>query len=242
MTTAVNHFTYRFSRRAAAEGLVVIDDPRSIVRCSNKVYLAEVFARHRIAHPETLILGRENALDAGWMLGYPVVLKRPDSSFSRGVVKAADEPELRLRLEEFFRDSDLVVAQEFIPSDFDWRIGVLDGRALYACKYFMARGHWQIAHHHAGGREFGRVRTMPLEETPTGAVRLAERAASLVGNGLYGVDIKEARGRFYVMEINDNPNLDAGVEDGVLGDDLYRAVMRSFLDRLENQGRPGHPR
>jgi glutathione synthase/RimK-type ligase-like ATP-grasp enzyme len=238
-TTAVNHHTYRFARKAEAEGLVVIDDPASIVKCSNKVFLAEVFARHRIAHPQTLILGRDNADDAGWMLGFPVVLKRPDSSFSRGVVKAADERELQARLAEFFRDSDLVVAQEYIPSEFDWRIGVLDGRALWACKYFMARGHWQIARHGPGGREYGRVRSVPLEEAPTGCVRLAERAASLVGNGLYGVDVKEARGRFYVMEINDNPNLDGGVEDAALGDELYRAVMRVFLDRLENQGRPG---
>src|SRR5690606_11578313 len=40
-TTYVNHHTYRFSRRAASEGLVVIDDPVSILRCTNKVYLAE---------------------------------------------------------------------------------------------------------------------------------------------------------------------------------------------------------
>ena len=31
-TTSVNHHTYRFSRRAFAEGLVVIDDPRSILK------------------------------------------------------------------------------------------------------------------------------------------------------------------------------------------------------------------
>ncbi|MEX2287188.1 MAG: RimK-like ATPgrasp N-terminal domain-containing protein [Planctomycetaceae bacterium] len=36
-TTYVNRYTYRFSRRAAGEGLVVIDDPVSIVRCTNKV-------------------------------------------------------------------------------------------------------------------------------------------------------------------------------------------------------------
>src|SRR5262249_3729002 len=39
-TTAVNHHTYRFARRAVSEGLVVIDDPESIVKCTNKVYLA----------------------------------------------------------------------------------------------------------------------------------------------------------------------------------------------------------
>src|SRR5678815_5780301 len=37
-TTAVNHHTFRFSRRAPAEGLAVIDDPESIIRCSNEVY------------------------------------------------------------------------------------------------------------------------------------------------------------------------------------------------------------
>ncbi len=44
-TTYVDHHSFRFSRRAEAEGLVVIDDPQSILRCTNKVFLAEAFAR-----------------------------------------------------------------------------------------------------------------------------------------------------------------------------------------------------
>ena len=34
----LDHHTYGFSRRAAAEGLLVIDDPDSILKCNNKVY------------------------------------------------------------------------------------------------------------------------------------------------------------------------------------------------------------
>ena len=49
-TTVVNHHTYRFARRAAAEGLVVIDDPDSILKCTNKVYLAELLTRHDLPH------------------------------------------------------------------------------------------------------------------------------------------------------------------------------------------------
>ncbi len=45
-TTLVNHHTYRFARRAAVDGLVVIDDPVSILRCTNKVFLAELLASH----------------------------------------------------------------------------------------------------------------------------------------------------------------------------------------------------
>ena len=44
-------------------------------------------------------------------------------------------------------DSELVLAQEFLYTPFDWRIGVLAGEPLYACKYFMARKHWQIYDH-----------------------------------------------------------------------------------------------
>ncbi|MDE2366475.1 MAG: RimK-like ATPgrasp N-terminal domain-containing protein, partial [Betaproteobacteria bacterium] len=47
-TTFVNHYTYRFSRRALAERVVVIDDPDSILKCNNKVYLAELLAQRNI--------------------------------------------------------------------------------------------------------------------------------------------------------------------------------------------------
>ena len=107
------------------------------------------------------------------------------------------------------------MAQEFVPSDFDWRIGVLDGKALYACRYHMAQGHWQIV-------KTGNARTAPLRpgRDPAGRGRaaarrcaLAERCAELIGDGLYGVDIKEVDGRFLVIEVNDNPNIEGGVED-----------------------------
>ena len=41
-TTGVNHYTFRMAQRARADGLVVIDDPDSILKCTNKVYLAEL--------------------------------------------------------------------------------------------------------------------------------------------------------------------------------------------------------
>ena len=66
-------------------------------------------------------------------------------------------------------------------------------------------------------------------------VDLAVRAAHLIGDGLYGIDIKEADGRFLIIEINDNPSIDAGNEDGVLKDELYLRIMRCFHERLERR-------
>lgn len=236
-TTAVNHHTYRFARRAEAEGLIVVDDPESIVRCTNKVYQAELFERHRIPSPRTIVVHRDNASDVGRLLGFPCVLKRPDSSFSAGVTKVSSEEELVEQLAVFHRTSELVVAQEWAPSTFDWRVGVLGGRALFVCKYHMARGHWQIQR--AGendGRSYGRVETFAVDAAPSRVVRLAVRAAQRIGNGLYGVDIKDVSGRLLVMEINDNPNIDAGYEDAVLKGALYDQLARHFIDRLEARG------
>jgi glutathione synthase/RimK-type ligase-like ATP-grasp enzyme len=235
-TTAVNHHTYRFARRAEAEGMVVIDDPRSIVRCTNKVYQAELFDKHEIPCPKTIVVHRENARQVGSILGFPCVLKQPDSSFSAGVAKAANELELADLLQSFMQKSELVVAQEFVRSTFDWRVGVLDGRPLYVCRYHMARGHWQIQKVEKSKRpNYGKVDTVDVESAPTQVVDLAVRAANLIGDGLYGIDIKEADGRFLIIEINDNPSIDAGNEDGVLKDELYLRIMRCFHERLERR-------
>ncbi len=235
-TTAVNHHTYRFARRAATEGLVVIDDPQSIVRCSNKVYLAESLGLKNIPMPRSMVVHKGNVDQVAGELGLPCVLKKPDSAFSLGVVKAETEEELQAKLKELLEDSDLVVAQEFVPTTFDWRIGILAGRPLYACKYFMAPKHWQIVKRDgSGGSEFGKCETVPVEIAPAKAVRAALRAANLIGDGLYGVDVKQSNDRFYVIEVNDNPNLDAGVEDAVIKDELYRRVMEVFLLRIEQR-------
>lgn len=233
-TTAVNHHTYRFSRRADAEGLVVIDDPLSILRCTNKVYMHELFERHHVRAPKTLIVHRENMDEVQRVVGLPCVLKRPDSSFSQGVVKAHTPSKLEEELEQILAGSELVIAQEFLRSDFDWRIGVLGGRAIYACQYHMAKGDWKIIGAGAkGGRTFGRVETLPVEFAPRRVVQLAVKAARLIGDGLYGVDLKLVGGAPYVIEVNDNPSIDAGFEDRVLGDDLYYLVMKHFLDRIK---------
>lgn len=233
-TTRVHHHTYRFARRAAAEGLVVIDDPDSILRCGNKVFLAERLTRARIPMPRTVIVHRDNATAAATALGFPCVLKMPDSSFSQGVFRADDGAAFAEIAQRLLATSDLLIAQEFLPTDFDWRIGVLDRKPLYACRYHMATGHWQIVRQDRRGRpHYGPVETIPVEEAPKAVVATALRAANLMGDGLYGVDLKKRNGRVFVMEVNDNPTIETEVEDRVLGDDLYRRIMEVFLARLE---------
>jgi glutathione synthase/RimK-type ligase-like ATP-grasp enzyme len=180
------------------------------------------------------VVHKDQSLDLAAELGFPLVLKKPDSAFSVGVVKAHDPDDLKQKLAEFFAESDLIVAQAYLPTTFDWRIGILDRQPLFACKYFMAAGHWQIIQHERqGAGRYGKFETMSIESAPEGAVKVALKAANLIGDGLYGVDVKESEGKFYVIEVNDNPNVESRVEDIVLKDDLYRRIMNVFLSRIE---------
>jgi glutathione synthase/RimK-type ligase-like ATP-grasp enzyme len=238
-TTNVDHHTFRFSRRAAAEGLVVLDDPDSILKCTNKVYLAELLDRYKVATPKTLIVHRANADTIIEKIGLPCILKQPDSSFSQGVYKIEDEENLRSRLGVLLKDSDLIIAQEFLPTDFDWRVGLIDRQPLYVCKYFMARKHWQIQRTDTVGRtHYGRVETMAVEDAPEAVVKTAVRAANLIGDGFYGVDLKQIGKKVFVIEVNDNPSIEAGYEDRVLKEGLYTEIMSVFLSRIEQRKQP----
>ena len=70
------------------------------------------------------------------------------------------------------------------------------------------------------------------EAKPKALLNLAVKATSLIGNGLYGVDIKQRGKKFYIIEINDNPNLDEGVEDQLIKQNLYTSIMQEFMNRL----------
>lgn len=234
-TTNVNDHTYEISRMAYAEGLVVIDDPWSILKCSNKIYQNEIFRRHKIRTPSTVVFTK-NIFDKSLLekLPYPLVLKQPDSAFSLGVIKVESKEEALKALNLLFKKSDMVVCQQFLYSEFDWRIGVLDNQPLYACKYYMTKGHWQIYNWERTGEEqIGDSETIDVKMAPEMVVQTALKASGLIGDGLYGVDLKLVDGKVYVVEVNDNPSIDYSIEDLFLKDQLYDAVIDSIVKRIE---------
>lgn len=237
-TTALDHHTFRFAKKAENEGMAVIDDPTSILRCTNKVYLAELLKANKIPTPKTVVLDNRGIEAIEQEIPYPVILKIPDGSFSRGIVKAENRQQLQDAAAQLLRESDVILAQEYLYTDFDWRIGILRGQAIYACQYFMSRGHWQVVKHADSGRfTEGGLRTLPIEEAPAEVVDLALKAAGLIGNGLYGVDLKQTAKGVVVIEVNDNPSINQGEEDAILKDELYRRIIQEFILRLEL--RPG---
>ncbi len=239
VTTNIDHYTYKFARRAEADGLVVIDDPQSILRCTNKVYLADLLKTHKVPTPNTVIVTNASKATVNQIkeeIGFPAVLKVPDGSFSRGVILANNEQELTDSLKQLRQSSSLVLAQEYLYTEYDWRIGIINNRPLFACRYFMVKDHWQIYKH--GGEsapDSGDFDTPATWQVPQKVMSVALKAARLIGDGFYGVDLKQTGDRVVVIEVNDNPSLDSEVEDLHLGEALYHEIMAEFLRRMENR-------
>ncbi|MGB7077907.1 MAG: RimK family protein [Xanthobacteraceae bacterium] len=234
-TTSIDNHTYRFARRAWQEGMPVIDDPISMIRCTNKVFLVELFRQNQVPIPPTIIIGEDTepskVIDE---LGLPLVVKIPDGSFSRGVHKIESMAEFKRICDELFEETDLVLAQKFLPTDFDWRVGVLAGEPLFVCQYRMARGHWQVVKYRPDGSSHeGGFRAFGLDQTPPQVMDIAVRAARPIGDGFYGVDLKQTSHGIVVMEVNDNPSLEHGIEDTVGKDEIWTRLLRWFVDRFE---------
>lgn len=225
---------YVASRTAEMLGIRVVDDPDSIRICCDKVSMYGHLMKREIPIPETVVIDEKDVglrLGAELLerLGKPVVLKAPHSSFSMYVERAATPREFVTTARRFFRRADRIIAQRFVQSSFDWRVGVMGGEPLYVCQYVIPKKRWKILTYTPEGRTvYGPIKALKLSEAPQVLLDMAVKAAAAVGNGLYGVDLKQVDDQFIVIEVNDNPTINAGEEDQVNGD-LYERLIRFLL-------------
>ena len=238
-TTSISNHTYLFSKIAKSEGLVVIDDPESILKCTNKIFISNLMDRIGVPNIPGEFVSNSTNETLGKLeskLGFPMVVKIPDGSFSLGVKKVENQEELKTMLDEMLKKSDLILAQKFVYTKFDWRIGVFGGEGLFACKYYMSENHWQIYNHTKAQESSafsGDSDTLAIKDVPKKVMETAIKATRSIGVGLYGVDMKEDdKGNLYIVEINDNPNIDSGFEDLVLGDKLYDRIISRFVSEI----------
>ena len=235
-TTDPLYTAYVVSKTAWELGLKVVDDPESIKICGNKVHQYELFKKRDVPHIPTVFLNKDEfhhkrLQEIFEALGKPVVVKAPYTSFSRYVEKVACETSFRDVAKRYFRKSDVLAVQEFMPTAFDWRVGVLNDEVLYVCKYMIPKGRWKHGAKRRGKPTFvwGRTIALKRENAPLRLKEVALKACEVVGHGLYGVDIKEVNGNYVVVEVNDNPSLYAGYED-LRNKDLYDKVITYLVE------------
>lgn len=227
---------YVVSKTAFELGLKVIDDPKSIQICGNKIHQYALFEKYGVPHIPTLFINKDEfhhrqILEIFREFGKPVVIKAPYTSFSRYVEKVACETSFREVALRFFRKSDVLTVQKFMPTAFDWRVGVLNDEILYVCKYMIPKGRWKHGAKLRGKPTviWGRTFSMKRENAPVRLKEVALKACGIIGHGLYGVDIKEINGEYVVVEVNDNPSIYAGYED-LRNEDVYGKIISYLAD------------
>ncbi len=230
-TTDPTNSAYVFSRLAEQYGLKVIDDPHSIRTCSNKAILHDLFLKNNIHSPKALLFtgdySNEALDDIFKTLGLPVVIKAPYTRFSSHVEKANNEKEFVEISKHMIRKSKVLVIQEYLLSDFDWRVGVLQNRILYLCKYCIPKGGWKVKSKINGKNVWGDTIAIPRESISPELKEICTALSKYVGDGLYGLDVKETNDGYKVIEINDNPSIYEGYEDAV-DKDIYEKIINAL--------------
>lgn len=209
--------TYVVARHAELLGKRVLDQSSAILICCDKVNMYRRLEARGVPIPDTRYLTEDDltALTAVQLfeeLGTPLVLKAPNSSFSAYVDRVTTPEEFVKVGRRFLRRADRLVVQQYLPSDFDWRVITLAGKVLAVVKYGFAPAQWKLMDRTAEG-EWANVQGVDVAAANPRLISTALAAANAIGNSLFGVDLKEIDGEYYVIEVNDNPTIAAGDED-----------------------------
>lgn len=227
--TDVGNPAWRFAERAEALGIPVIDDTTSILRCSNKAFQAEHLPRFGVPLPRTRLVYPGNAREVAAEIGLPCVVKAVNGCFGREVFRVETEEQLIARVEAGHAHSALMIAQRFIHTEFDWRIGALHGELLFAARYNYIPGYWKCSRWSGEEQSVGVSEAVPSASVPAEVAAVALRAARAIGLGFYGLDIKETAEGVFVLEVNDNVDLDVDCEDAAEGEPLYHRIIEALI-------------
>lgn len=234
-TTHPSNEAYEFATLAEYIGIKVIDSCKAIQLGCNKIHQIEMFRKFNVSHPKTWFemyswVPYFNTQRVSESIVFPCVIKISDSCFSQGVYKCHNINEYNAKIKELGLGNNKIFAcQEFIETKYDWRITIFNHAILFAVKYYMAADDWKIVKYDRNGDYIsGKHECVKIDDIPTCVLLAAAKCDEIITDGLFGIDIKEVDGKAYVIEINDNPSIDGGVEDELEGHKIYDTIMQSF--------------
>ncbi len=180
-------------------GINVINSSRIALTCGNKLLATLEMAKMKIPTPKTAVaFSVESALKALLEIGYPAVIKPVIGSWGRLVAPLKDPESARAILEDrenMFPLYQVYYIQEMVqrPSR-DIRCFVIGNSVVAAIYRYAPPDEWRTNTSRGGRAESCKV-TPEMEE-------LALRAASVFGEGIYGVDMMEGDKGLTIHEVN----------------------------------------
>ena len=156
----------------AARGVVVLNDPPSLLAAHDKLLTARLLRRHGLPHPAT---GHVRGGQTAPLFDRPVVLKPRFGSWGSEVYRCDDADALVAALAEvrdtrWYRRHGAIIQDLVPPQGYDLRVLVAAGRVVGAAFRVAAPGEWRT------NIALGGVRR-PVAEPPREAAALALEAA-----------------------------------------------------------------
>jgi glutathione synthase/RimK-type ligase-like ATP-grasp enzyme len=139
-----------------------------------------------------------------------------------------DETEFIEVSKHLLMKSKVLVLQEYIQSDFDWRVGILRNEVIYLCKYCIPKGGWKVKSKIDEKTVWGDTIALSRDSISPELKEISITLSKCVGNGLYGLDVKETFDGYKVIEINDNPSIYDGFED-TIDKDIYENIINALV-------------
>lgn len=230
-TTNINNATFQWIQYGESLGLNMLDSLRGIALGSDKYLQYLLLNNNNIATPQTIVLYPNSDVQElvnTHNLTYPLVLKVVNGYFSQGVSQVQNLSELNNKCKILFSSGHhCLILQAYMPTDYDWRIGILNNEIIFASKYHMSPNHWQIVKYSENNiiESEGDGESIPTYSVPFPIIESAKKVACLLDHALYGLDIKLIDGKAYLIEINDNPNFNYGMEDMTNRDEIYNKII-----------------
>ncbi|MBF0383110.1 MAG: glutathione synthase [Magnetococcales bacterium] len=234
----------QFGRVAVSHGVVVLNDPSSLGRAMNKMYL-QLFPEE--VRPKTLITRNKNEIRSfAKEMGGTIVLKPLQGSGGQGVflLRKSDISNLNQMVEAISRDG-YVIAQEYLPAaaDGDTRLFMMNGYPLrYKGKLAAFRrvnsGGDIRSNLHAGGKKMqAEITDAMLHVAEVVRPKLVQDGMFLVGLDIVGDKLMEINvfspGGLGSAQTFENVNFSIPVIEALERKVEYMKFYRRNFDNLE---------
>ncbi|MCA1746136.1 MAG: RimK family alpha-L-glutamate ligase, partial [Bacteroidales bacterium] len=199
-------------------------ESQALIRSRDKLRSMQILARAGVGLPKTVFTNYskdvEHVVDS--VGGAPLVIKLLEGTQGLGVVLAETPNAAKSIIEAFNGLKARVIAQEFIAEagGADIRAFVVEGNIVGAMKRQGKKGEFRSNLHRGGAAS---LIELSEEERNT-----ALKAARVLGLGIAGVDMLQAKSGPLVIEVNSSPGLE-GIE-GATGKDIAREII-SYVER-----------
>lgn len=207
---------------------VCVNSRECLEICADKFRTTQVLKKYEIPVPKTSIVQGENGFELALKeVGgkFPVIVKTLYGSQGLGVFQIDSMESLKSTLQTIWKlapDQEVLI-QEFIETDGDYRIHVINDKIFAAMKRHKVQGDFR-ANVHLGGE-------VSNFEVPENMAQIAINANKAVKGIWTGVDIIENKktGELVVIEVNSSPGLD-GIEDAT-GRNIKKEALDLLVDK-----------